>query len=97
MKVPPKRKGNGSSGSCHLTQSARLNESPSKKEGKCGVLSCGGHSHVSASMKVPPKRKGNPVLRAPGRRAPCLNESPSQKEGKLVSERPSLGPTATPQ
>ena len=38
--------------------SLRLNESPSKKEGKF-LYAAGGGDGVGASMKAPPKRKGN--------------------------------------
>ena len=38
----------------------RLNESPSKKEGKYSAVSAGGW-FLGASMKAPPRRKGNPI------------------------------------
>ena len=59
-----------------------LNESPSKKEGKCSVLVCL-LVFNAASMKALPKRKGNSV-KVPGgsEELKSLNESPSKKEGK---------------
>ena len=59
MKVPPKRKGNSPHECAYVQTRARLNESPSEKEGKLAgvVLRAGGVA--GASMKVPPKRKGN--------------------------------------
>ena len=38
MKAPPKRRGNGRGGTVARQQLRGLNESPSKKEGKLGVL-----------------------------------------------------------
>ena len=59
MKVPPKRKGNwgNSDGSVHVASA--LNESPSEKEGKCGLSWLCRTGVSGPSMKVPPKRKGN--------------------------------------
>ena len=37
----------------------RLNESPSKKEGKSGTIAAAGGLLAGASMKALPKRKGN--------------------------------------
>ena len=64
-----------------------LNESPSKKEGKCSVRKVQCVNLRAASMKVPPKRKGN---RLSGTALVAsnggLNESPSQKKGNLKRE-----------
>ena len=60
MKVPPKRKGNGTNDLAVGVSNLRLNESPSEKEGKCEVHVTGFYFlGMKASMKVPPKRKGN--------------------------------------
>ena len=61
MKVPPKRKGNLSDKIIKENYARTLNESPSEKEGKYGLMArvAGGDY---PSMKVPPKRKGNSIL-----------------------------------
>ena len=59
-----------------------LNESPSEKEGKCGICN-GVRLNLAPSMKVPPKRKGNEKPKMGfSPHLLSLNESPSEKEGK---------------
>ena len=86
MKVPPKRKGNGSTRAVANRGHVCLNESPSEKEGKFrrGDLY---YESLKASMKVPPKRKGNILaVIANAANTRSLNESPSEKEGKSLDE-----------
>ena len=61
MKVPPKRKGNGSTFKFKAKSTTGLNESPSEKEGKSFFFWRLARA-LEASMKVPPKRKGNFLL-----------------------------------
>ena len=83
MKALPKRKGNDvAEPHVAVVRDASMKALPIRKGNHGGGLTAA--TAACASMKVPPKRKGNPVLRAPGRRAPCLNESPSEKEGKSL-------------
>ena len=65
-----------------LTHSARLNESPSQKEGKSWNRG-GGGGELRASMKAPPNRKGNVAPDSLDDDLDGLNESPSEKEGKF--------------
>ena len=84
MKVPPKRKGNGSTRAVANRGHVCLNESPSEKEGKFrrGDLY---YESLKASMKVPPKRKGNTSRDDLEENVEAgLNESPSEKEGKCI-------------
>ena len=84
MKALPKRKGNPCIFHVAVLDRLDLNESPSKKEGKCYALTRSRGS-AEASMKALPKRKGNNNRQSENN--PCnprLNESPSEKEGKWV-------------
>ena len=58
MKALPKRKGNSGLPRTGRYHTARLNESPSEKEGKC-VNELRELNIFEASMKALPKRKGN--------------------------------------
>ena len=58
MKALPKRKGNPCIFHVAVLDRLDLNESPSKKEGKCYALTRSRGS-AEASMKALPKRKGN--------------------------------------
>ena len=58
MKALPKRKGNIYERIDNQIL-VSLNESPSEKEGKLGVLTRPRTAEVRASMKALPKRKGN--------------------------------------
>ena len=74
-----------------------LNESPSKKEGKC-LINLDGRPHSCASMKAPPRRKGNALTSSKSSTASsCLNESPSKKEGKSQNPPPQPPAKKTPQ
>ena len=82
MKAPPKRKGNLAIFGQAPTQERGLNESPSKKEGKCLLGARAGEIFQGASMKALPKRKGNAVpAHRRLRRLGHLNESPYEKVG----------------
>ena len=61
MKALPKRKGNSPLPFLQPLQLSGLNESPSRKEGKC-FLSHARQPRFRALMKAPPKREGNDDL-----------------------------------
>ena len=61
---------------------ARLNESPSEKEGKCLPKPKNNLAVIAPSMKVPPKRKGNHRRRAsrrPRSPGPSMKVPPKRK------------------
>ena len=68
MKALPKRKRNAPTSLAWQKARRCLNESPSKKEGKSGMITRAQVVLTDASMKVPPRRKGNiPSNMAPWR------------------------------
>ena len=60
-----------------------LNESPSEKEGKCGLFA--GVGIFNAALNESPSEKEGKLRRTHARRRgnSALNESPSEKEGKF--------------
>ena len=86
MKVPARRRGNGSIAPGE-TITVGLNESPRPKAGKCFYRLYQGF-HSVASMKVPARRRGNQIIHLVLlHRQPGLNESPRPKAGKWGSPR----------
>ena len=86
MKVPPKRKGNGSTRAVANRGHVCLNESPSEKEGKFrrGDLY---YESLKASMKVPPKRKGNcSLLNGSTAQAAASMKVPPKRKGNFRGE-----------
>ena len=99
MKVPARRRGNGSIAPGE-TITVGLNESPRPKAGKCFYRLYQGF-HSVASMKVPARRRGNPATFFNGSLGSGLNESPRPKAGKLkpleaISELVSLNESPRP-
>ena len=83
MKVPPKRKGNAQGNFAKESDTfARLNESPSEKEGKFPIAPQA-QSHRISLNESPSEKEGKcPPKEQEEEEVNSLNESPSEKEGK---------------